>query len=94
MKSGIWNRGSATERVARAILAAWAMGTRTILFAARQGPTPLEKLTATSMTGLTLINTLSGMFPNGSHAGSFVAQVESAGLYNTVIEPGSFCLLN
>jgi hypothetical protein len=33
------------------------------------------------------------MLQNGTTAGSLTIQVESSGSYNTIIEPGSFCIL-
>jgi hypothetical protein len=53
-------------------------------------PTP----TATGTVSTTLGgNSLTGMLQNGSTAGSLTVQVESSGAYNTIIEPGSYCLL-
>ncbi|MGO8792684.1 MAG: hypothetical protein ACLQVL_35580 [Terriglobia bacterium] len=53
-------------------------------------PTP----TATGTASITLGgNSLTGMLQNGSAAGSLTVQVESSGAYNTIIEPGSYCLL-
>jgi hypothetical protein len=49
--------------------------------------------TATSTTGSTFISTMSGMIQNGANAGSMTIQVESSGSFNTIIEPGSFCIL-
>jgi hypothetical protein len=49
--------------------------------------------TATSTTGSTFINSLSGMLQNGSTPGSLAIQFESSGSYNTVVEPGSYCIL-
>jgi len=38
-------------------------------------------------------NSLTGMLQNGTTAGSLTVQVESSGSYNTIIEPGSYCIL-
>jgi hypothetical protein len=53
----------------------------------------MQSPTATSTANSTFINTLSGMLQNGSTAGSLTVQVSSSGSYNTVIEPGSYCIL-
>jgi hypothetical protein len=55
--------------------------------------TTMVSPTATTTTGSTFINTLSGMLQNGATAGSLTIQVESSGSYNTIIEPGSYCIL-
>ncbi|MGD1103959.1 MAG: hypothetical protein ABSA59_18065, partial [Terriglobia bacterium] len=55
--------------------------------------TTMPSPTATTTTGSTLINSLNGMLQNGTTAGSLTIQVESSGSYNTIIEPGSFCIL-
>ena len=38
-------------------------------------------------------NSLAGMLQNGTTGGSLTVQVESSGSYNTIIEPGSYCIL-
>ena len=53
----------------------------------------MQSPTSTSTANSTFINTLSGMLQNGSTAGSLTVQVSSSGSYNTVIEPGSYCIL-
>jgi hypothetical protein len=53
----------------------------------------MQSPTATSTANSTFLNTLSGMLQNGSTAGSLTIQVESSGSYNTIIEPGSYCIL-
>jgi hypothetical protein len=48
---------------------------------------------ATTTASTTLMSMLDGMLQNGTTAGSLTIQVESSGSYNTIIEPGSFCVL-
>jgi hypothetical protein len=48
---------------------------------------------STATASSTFLSTLSGMLQNGSNAGSLTVQIESSGSYNTIIEPGSFCVL-
>ena len=55
--------------------------------------TAMAPSSATVTTSATFLNGLSGMLQNGTTAGSLSVQVESSGSYNTVIEPGSYCIL-
>ncbi len=54
--------------------------------------TAMAPSSATVTTSATFLNGLSGL-QNGTTAGSLSVQVESSGSYNTVIEPGSYCIL-
>ena len=56
--------------------------------------TTMATPTATGTASTTLGgNSLTGMLQNGTAAGSLTVQVESSGSYNTIIEPGSYCIL-
>jgi hypothetical protein len=55
--------------------------------------TAMAPATATVTTSTTFLNSLNGMLQNGTTAGSLSVQVESSGSYNTIVEPGSYCIL-
>jgi hypothetical protein len=55
--------------------------------------TNMASPTATTTANSTIISSLNGMLQNGTTAGSLTIQVESSGAYNTIIEPGSYCIL-
>ncbi len=56
--------------------------------------TTMVSPTATGTASTTLGgNSLTGMLQTGTTAGSLTVQVASSGSYNTIIEPGSYCIL-
>ena len=66
----------------------------TIAESAANCGTTMAPSTATGSANTTFGgNSVAGMLQNGTNSGSLTVQVESSGSYNTIIEPGSYCIL-